>query len=215
MGITPRVIASPALVAVAASLAFASPAAADTTVIAMTGDPLTGSLSFRQDLVEIQAGDVVRFENHNANSDHAPWERNGLWGFTVAPGQAVERTMEAGTHLLVCRLHPDLMTATIRVSPQISIARRTIRRRDARGRLRSRRVVRNATVVWAVAPPAAGQSFDVERRHQGGAWQSLGSATTQTSTSFSDRPGDDWQVRVRLRGGDTTGAWSPVTSVVD
>jgi hypothetical protein len=39
-------------------LAAAAPAGAETVTVSMTGDPLTGSFSFRQDLVDILAGDV-------------------------------------------------------------------------------------------------------------------------------------------------------------
>jgi len=189
-----------------------APATGETVTIAMTGDPLTGSFSFRQDLVDIRAGDVVRFRNANGLATHQPAEQSGLWGPSAAPGGQVERTMEAGTHLIICRLHPQLMRATIRVSPTVAVTRRVVRRRDRRGRLRSRRVVRTAAVRWAVAAPAAGQAFDVERRRQGGDWESLRSATSSTDASFSVRAGDAWQVRARLRGGDVTGAWSPVAS---
>ncbi len=192
----------------------AAPAGAETVTVSMTGDPLTGSFSFRQDLVDILAGDVVRFRNANGLATHQPAEQNGLWGLSVTPGSQVDRTMEAGTHLIICRLHPGLMQATIRVSPVVSVTRRVVRRRDRRGRLRSRRVVRTAAVRWAVAAPAAGQAFDVERRRQGGAWESLRSATTSTDASFTVAAGDAWQVRARLRGGDVAGAWSPVASAV-
>jgi plastocyanin len=197
---------------VAPALAMSAPARADTTTISMTGDPLTGSFAFRQDLVYILAGDVVRFRNANGLATHQPAERTGLWGLSVPPGAQAERTMEAGTHLIVCLLHPGLMQATIRVSPVVAVTRRVVRRRDRHGRLRSRRVVRTAAVRWAVTAPAAGQAFDVERRRQGGAWESLRSATTDTDASFSVRAGDAWQVRARLRGGDAVGAWSPVAS---
>lgn len=204
-----------ALVAcLAPALAVSAPARADTTTISMTGDPLTGSFAFRQDLVDVLAGDVVRFRNANGLATHQPTERNGLWALSVAPGAQADRTMEAGTHLIVCLLHPGLMQATIRVSPVVTVTRRVIRRRDRRGRLRSRRIVRTATARWAVAAPAAGQAFDVERRRQGGDWEPLLSATTSTDASFSVRAGDAWQVRARLRGGDTAGAWSPVASAV-
>jgi plastocyanin len=205
-------VAVAAVVAPALAVPAPAPAPAETTTIAMTGDPLTGSFSFRQDLVDLVAGDVVRFRNANGLATHQPAERNGLWGLSVPPGAEAERTMEAGTHLIVCRLHPVLMQATIRVSPVVTVTRRVVRRRDRRGRLRSRRVVRTATVRWAVAAPAAGQAFDVERRRQGGAWESLRSATSSTDASFSVAAGDAWQVRARLRGGDVVGAWSPVTS---
>ena len=201
-----------AVVAPARAVPAPAPAPAAPTTIAMTGDPLTGSFSFRQDLVDLLAGDVVRFRNANGLATHQPAERNGLWGLSVPPGAEAERTMEAGTHLIVCRLHPVLMQATIRVSPVVTVTRRVVRRRDRRGRLRSRRVVRTATVRWAVAGPATGQAFDVERRRQGGAWESLRSATTSTDASFSVAAGDAWQVRARLRGGDVVGAWSPVAS---
>jgi plastocyanin len=193
-------------------LAVSAPASAETTTISMTGDPLTGSFSFRQDLVDVLAGDVVRFRNANGLAIHQPAEQNGLWWLSATPGSQVERTMEAGTHLIVCRLHPGLMQATIRVSPVVAVTRRVVRRRDRRGRLRSRRVVRTATVRWAVAAPAAGQAYDVERRRQGGEWESLRSATSSTDASFSVRAGDAWQVRARLRAGDAVGAWSPVAS---
>jgi plastocyanin len=196
------------------ALAVAGPARADMTTISMTGDPLTGSFSFRQDVVDIVAGDVVRFRNANGLATHQPAERDGLWGLSVPPGSQADRTMEAGTHLVICRLHPGLMQATIRVSPVVTLTRRIVRRRDRRGRLRSRRIVRTAAVRWAVAAPAAGQAFDVERRRQGGDWESLRSATTSTDASFSVRAGDAWQVRARLRGGDAIGAWSPVASAV-
>lgn len=205
------VVATAVAVAVVAPVS-AAPARAETTTISMTGDPLTGSFSFRQDLVDLLAGDVVRFRNANGLATHQPAERNGLWGLSVPPGAEVERTTEAGTHLIVCRLHPGLMQATIRVSPVVAVTRRVVRRRDRRGRLRSRRVVRTAAVRWAVAAPGAGQAFDVERRRQGGAWESLRSATTSTDASFSVAAGDAWQVRARLRGGDVVGAWSPVAS---
>ena len=195
-------------------LAAAAPAGAETVTVSMTGDPLTGSFSFRQDLVDILAGDVVRFRNANGLATHQPAEQNGLWGLSVTPGSQADRTMEAGTHLIICRLHPGLMQATIRVSPVIAVTRRVVRRRDRRGRLRSRRVVRTAAVRWAVAAPAAGQAFDVERRRQGGAWESLRSATSTTDASFTVAAGDAWQVRARLRGGDVAGAWSPVASAV-
>jgi plastocyanin len=198
--------------AVAPVLALPAPARADTTTISMTGDPLTGSFSFRQDLVDLLAGDVVRFRNANGLATHQPAEASGLWGMSVAPGAQAERTMEAGTHLVLCRLHPGLMQATIRVSPVVAVARRILRHRDRHGRLRRRRVVRMATVRWAVAAPAAGQAFDVERRRLGGDWESLRSATNTTEASFAVRPGDGWQVRARLRGGDAEGAWSPVVS---
>jgi plastocyanin len=203
-----------AAVVAAPVLAVAAPARADTTTISMTGDPLTGSFSFRQDLVDIPAGDAVRFRNANGLSAHEPAERNGLWGLSVAPGAQAERTMEAGTHLIICRLHPGLMQATIRVSPVVTVTRRVVRRRDRRGRLRSRRIVRTATARWAVAAPAAGQAYDVERRRQGGDWEPLRSSTTSTDASFSVGAGDAWQVRARLRGGDAVGAWSPVASAV-
>jgi plastocyanin len=206
-------IAVAAVVAVAvATLAAPAVARAETTTISMTGDPLTGSFSFRQDLVDLIAGDVVRFRNANGLATHQPTERNGLWGLSVPPGAEAERTMEAGTHLIICRLHPGLMQATIRVSPVVAVTRRVVRRRDRRGRLRSRRVVRTAAVRWAIAAPAAGQAFDVERRRQGGAWESLRSATSSTDASFPVAAGDAWQVRARLRGGDVVGAWSPVAS---
>lgn len=210
-----RVISSSLAAVAAVSMAVVVPATAQTTTIAMTGDPITGSLSFRQDVIDIQAGDVVRFANRNASSAHEPAERNGMWGFSVAPGQSAERTMEAGTHLIVCRLHPDFMTAAIQVAPRTALTRRVIRKRDRRGRLRSRRVVRTAHVTWAVAPPAAGRSFDVERRRQGARWTSLRSATADLSASFPDRPGDAWQVRVRMRDGNATTGWSPITPIVD
>jgi plastocyanin len=199
---------------VAPALAEPAGANADATTISMTGDPLTGSFAFRQDLVDVLAGDVVRFRNANGLATHQPAERNGLWALSVAPGAQAERTMEAGTHLIVCLLHPGLMQATIRVSPVVTVTRRVVRRRDRRGRLRSRRIVRTATARWAVAIPAAGQSYDVERRRQGGGWEPLRSATTSTDASFSVQPGDAWQVRARLRGGDVAGAWSPVASAV-
>jgi plastocyanin len=205
------VVATAVAAAVAAPVA-AAPARAETTTISMTGDPLTGSFSFRQDLVDLLAGDVVRFRNANGLATHQPTERNGLWGLSVPPGAEAERTMEAGTHLIICRLHPGLMQATIRVSPVVAVTRRVIRRRDRRGRLRSRRVVRTATARWALAGPAAGQAFDVERRRQGGGWQPLRSATTSIDASFPVAAGDAWQVRARLRGGDVVGAWSPVAS---
>lgn len=198
----------------AAALAVPAPSLAEPTTIAMTGDPLTGSFAFRQDLLEIVAGDVVRFRNANALATHEPTERVGLWGLSVPPGAQAERTLEAGTHHIICRLHPGLMQATIRVSPVVTVTRRVVRRRDRRGRLRSRRVIRTAAVRWALAAPAPGQAFDVERRRQGGAWESLRSATTSTDVSFPVRPGDAWQVRARLRGGDVAGAWSPVVSAV-
>jgi len=201
-----------AVVAPARAVPAPAPAPAAPTTIAMTGDPLTGSFSFRQDLVDLLAGDVVRFRNANGLATHQPAERNGLWGLSVPPGAEAERTMEAGTHLIVCRLHPVLMQATIRVSPVVTVTRRVVRRRDRRGRLRSRRVVRTATVRWAVAGPADGQAFDVERRRQGGGWESLRSATNSTDASFSVAAGDAWQVRARLRSGDVVGAWSPVAS---
>jgi plastocyanin len=197
---------------VAPTLAVPAVARAETTTISMTGDPLTGSFSFRQDLVDLLAGDVVRFRNANGLATHQPAERNGLWGLSVPPGAEAERTMEAGTHLIICRLHPGLMQATIRVSPVVTVTRRVGRRRDRRGRLRSRRVIRTARVRWALAGPAAGQAFDVERRRQGGAWESLRSATTSTDASFSVDAGDAWQVRARLRSGDVVGAWSPIAS---
>jgi plastocyanin len=203
-----------ALAAVVAVVAVPAGAAADTTTISMTGDPLTGSFAFRQDLVDVVAGDVVRFRNANGLATHQPAEQNGLWALSVPPGAQVERTMEAGTHLIICRLHPNLMRATIRVSPVVMVTRRVVRRRDRRGRLRSRRIVRTATARWAVAAPAAGQAYDVERRRQGGVWETLRSATASTDASFSVRAGDAWQVRARLRGGDVTGAWSPVASAV-
>jgi plastocyanin len=208
---TRAVVAALAAVVVPA-LAVPAPAGADTTTISMTGDPLTGSFAFRQDLVDVLAGDVVRFRNANGLATHQPAERNGLWALSVPPGAQAERTMEAGTHLIVCRLHPGLMRATIRVSPVVTVTRRVVRRRDRRGRLRSRRIVRTATARWAVAAPAAGQAYDVERRRQGGGWEPLRSATTSTDASFSVQPGDAWQVRARLRGGDAVGAWSPVAS---
>lgn len=207
-----RIVAAIAAVAVLMLAAAAAPAGAETVTVSMTGDPLTGSFSFRQDLVDILAGDVVRFRNANGLATHQPAEQNGLWALSVTPGSQVERTMEAGTHLIVCRLHPGLMQATIRVSPVVAVTRRVVRRRDRRGRLRSRRVVRTAAVRWAVAAPAAGQAYDVERRRQGGDWESLRSATTSTDATFSVAAGDAWQVRARLRGGDAVGAWSPVAS---
>jgi plastocyanin len=205
-------VAVAAVAAVIAPLAAPAVARAETTTISMTGDPLTGSFSFRQDLVDLLAGDVVRFRNANGLATHQPAERNGLWGLSVPPGAEAERTMEAGTHLIICRLHPGLMQATIRVSPVVAVTRRVVRRRDRRGRLRSRRVIRTATVRWAVAGPATGQAFDIERRRQGGGWESLRSATSSTDASFSVAAGDAWQVRARLRSGDVVGAWSPIAS---
>lgn len=206
------IVTAVATVAVPTLVAAAPATAAETVTISMTGDPLTGSFSFRQDLVDILAGDVVRFRNANGLATHQPAERNGLWGLSVTPGSQADRTMEAGTHLIVCRLHPVLMQATIRVSPVVAVTRRVVRRRDRRGRLRSRRIVRTAAVRWATAASGAGQAFDVERRRQGGAWESLRSATTATDASFTVAAGDAWQVRARLRGGDVVGAWSPVAS---
>lgn len=200
--------------ALTAGLGFAQAADAKTTTISMTGDDATGSLSFHQDLYEIQAGDLMRFVNLSGVATHEPTERHNLWAFSVGTRQYVERTMEAGTHFLYCRLHPQLMKATIRVVPLTSVSRRIVRKRDRRGRLRSRRIIRTAQVRWAAAPPSAGQAFDVDRRRQGHEWERWRSATSTTDGRFTFQPGDGWQIRVRLRGAGAVGDWSPVASVI-
>lgn len=206
-----RLAAAVAVLLAAASLTAGAAPAADAPVTAtmtMTGDPATGSLSFRQDLLDLRAGDTVRFHNASGATEHTATEVHGLWEVAVGAGADATRTMEAGTHLIVCRLHPALMRATIRVSPDTRIERRVVR-------VRHRRVVRRtAVVVWAPGPPAAGESFDVERRHGEGPWEDWRSATTDPSGRFAIAPGDGWQVRARLRSATAEGAWSPAAPIV-
>jgi plastocyanin len=181
--------------------------------ISLTGDPLTGSMAFHQDLVEVSVGDTVRFANVSRVATHKVVERSGLFSFTLPPQTDASRVMEAGVHAIYNPDHADVMFGRIRVIPDAALQRKVTTRRGAHG-IRTRKTTLTAVIRWAVAPPAAGTTFDVDRRRGNGPWSSWLSATTTTSSRWTARAGDSWRVRVRTRTGDATGGWSPVAPVV-
>jgi len=180
-----------------------------TLTIAITGDPATGSLGFKQGVNEAAVGDEVRFASASDSTTYHVVERSGLFALTVPPRGEARRTLEAGTHQVHDPDYSDFMHAVIRVPPDAVLHRKVAIRRNRRG-IRARRVVRSAEVRWATVAPAAGHTFDVQRRRGGsGDWENWRTATTTTGGRFSVRAGDSWRIRVRTGTADARGAWSP------
>jgi hypothetical protein len=180
----------------------------------------------------VPLGETVRWRNTDFLVPHTATERQRLWNLTgdygktpispagFAPGATVQRRFEAGTHRYLCEVHPVPMRGIVAVAPTVRIVRVrrrvTIRRRGRRPRRRTR-VVRVVEARWAVAVPAAGLAFDVERRRAGGVWRPLAGGTAATTGRFdAGSRGTVWEIRARLRrarAADEATDWSPVASI--
>ena len=214
-----------------AVLALVPAAAAQAPVaeVGANGNVFTGGLSFTPAELTVPVGGVVRWKNTDFLVPHTSTEESGLWdlggdyglpGQTgYGPGETVERTFEAGTHLYYCRIHPEDMRAVVAVAPELVVQRRRVRSRR-RTRSGRRRVVTQLTVAarWAAAEPAEGLAFDVQRRRAGTEdWIPVRDGTLETAAAF--RGGNApaaWEVRARLRRADDPQAateWSPVAQI--
>jgi plastocyanin len=207
-----------------------TPSAHAVTEIGANGNVFTGGLSFTPGEVTVPVGEVVRWRNtdsfvpHTSTEKHDLWDLTGDYGATPAspagygPGATVERPFEAGSHRYYCRVHPRDMTGTVAVPVTLSkeVERVRLKRRHPGKRRRKRLTFIVAT--WAVAPPAPGLVFDVERRvGVATPWRPLRTGTRDQSVRFrAGIRGTPWQIRARLRrdgSQDLATDWSPVAGI--
>jgi plastocyanin len=230
------VIGASALATMAFVLAPASRADDQPLIEAQAnGNIVTGGLSFTPAKIDGHVGQLVRWTNTDVIAPHTVTEVHGLFNLVgnnvngtpiSAPGfdTSVTLPLNAGTINYYCVVHPTQMRGvlnvpvTLQLGPGLAVP--TTKAKTERGRrrraARRRAFQRTLTITWGYELPS-GQVFDVERRIADGAWTSLATSTTKTSTRIkAGKRGTKTTVRARLRRADDVNratGWSPEASV--
>lgn len=188
----------PATVAVAALLPLAAPAsaAAGTTVIIQ-------GFAFAPSSAKAKLGATVTWANKDFTGHTAADVLTKSFATSIigpSGGTASAAATLAGTLTYHCTIHTT-MTATLAVAPTVSPVKA--------------KSPAKFTVTWATKPLAAGVTVDVQVKWPGsGAWHSILSNSTATSTVFNATDAGAYQFQVKPHTAAGSQAFSPAAKAV-
>ena len=195
---------TPAMVRLAAALAFIVMILSTTSASAATATVTMTSYAFTPKAPTVRLGNSVKWRNTSTRTHTATPSVNWSWGgLSVARGMtsAEVAPTQAGTFPYFCSIHPTLMRGKIKVPMTVSPS--------------GGNTATSFTLTLGTVKAPGVLVHDVYIRRNGGAWQPRVQTAEPIVSIFFTQTGT-WDLRTQMRyqlGGATSG-FSPISTVV-